>query len=154
MMPIDQSITGSRGNCFSACLASLLEIPDVDTVPLFLTEKTDTRPMQWMDRLDAWLARRGLYALHFDGGTEDALPNVFYILGGMSPRGRPHAVVAHGREIVHDPHPDKSGLLYADSFVLLVPRFDGVGRRSGEERTGYYVPGLFPETREWLKGKA
>jgi hypothetical protein len=127
MIPIDQNITGSRGNCFSACLASLLEIPNVNSVPLFLSEPGDTSHFDWASRLDAWLSQFGLYALHFAtpevpaSSFEGALPGSYYILGGRSPRGRPHAVVAKGHEIVHDPHPDKTNLVTVDGWIILVP---------------------------------
>ena len=118
----------------SACIASLFECP-VEYVPLFLSEPGDTSRFQWAQRLDEWLGQFGLYALHFtcnprllgpfgpieEGGKSRAMPGVYYILGGLSPRGRPHAVIAKGCEIVHDPHPDKTGLVSVDGLVILCP---------------------------------
>ena len=124
MIPIDQSVLGARGNCFSACLASLLEIP-IEDVPFFLSEPGDVSRFQWAERLDAWLEPFGLYALHFfaDPARPGAFPGVLHIMTGMSPRGRPHAVIGKGRFVVHDPHPDKTGLSSLDGFCLLVPRW-------------------------------
>jgi hypothetical protein len=125
MIPIDQTITGPRGNCFSACLASLLEIP-IESVPLFLSEVGDRTRFDWASRLDEWLENFGLYALHFSAipGSPNVMPAVLHIMTGISPRGRPHAVIGKGHQIVHDPHPDRSGLSEVDGYVLLVPRWE------------------------------
>jgi len=127
MIPIDQSITGSRGNCMSACLASLLEIP-LESVPLFLSEDGDQTRFDWSVRLDDFLSQFGLYALHFSSYpvSPAMMPGVLHIMTGISPRGRPHAVIGKGWSIVHDPFPDKSqaGLTVVDGFILLVPRFE------------------------------
>ena len=124
MIPIDQTITGSRGNCFSACLASLLEIP-IESVPLFLSEIGDRTRFDWANRLDQWLANFGLYALHFasTSGAPNVMPASLHIMTGISPRGRPHAVIGKAGRIVHDPHPEKSGLVETDGFIVLVPRW-------------------------------
>ena len=52
-------------------------------------------------------------------------PDAYYLMGGMSLRGKPHCVVCLGGEMVHDPHPDGGGL---------------VGPYAGEENgTPYYL---------------
>jgi hypothetical protein len=125
VIPVDQTITGSKGNCMSACLASLLEIANVDTVPRFIREPGDTHRFQWAERLDEWLSQFGLYALHFAADPERAaFPGCYHIITGISPRGRPHACIGYGPRVVHDPHPSKAGLSSIDGFCLLVPRFE------------------------------
>jgi hypothetical protein len=119
MICVSQSVTGARGNCMSACLASLLEIENVDDVPLFLSEPGDVTRFDWAKRLDAWLAQFGLYALHFYGHANQVRPGVPHIATGISPRGRPHAVIGQGNEILWDPHPSRSGLVFRDGFILL-----------------------------------
>lgn len=124
MIPVDQTITGPKGNCMSACIASLLELP-IERVARFIREPGDTHIFQWAERLDDFLAPFGLYALHFAADPERAaFPGVLHIMTGISPRGRPHAVIGKGRRIVHDPHPDKTGLVSVDGFCLLVPRWE------------------------------
>lgn len=127
MIPVDQTTFGQPGgNCFSACVASLLDLP-ISEVPYFMDE---TSGVKWYAQLDAWLAPRGYYALHFNivdraaYDRENLWPKGYYILGGKSPRGD-HAVVARGAEVVHDPHPSRDGLDPAtvDGFTLLVPTF-------------------------------
>lgn len=124
MKPVDQTTFGHPGgNCFSACVASLLEL-QIGDVPYFMDETKG----KWHDQLDAWLAERRLYALHFridDRSVydkEELWPKGFFILNGRSPRGD-HAVVARGNAMVHDPHPGRDGLDSVDGFVLLVPLF-------------------------------
>jgi len=123
MIPVDQHVTGPRGSCMAACLASLLELP-IQAVPheAFLRQPGDTGRFQWAERLDAWLSQFGLYALHFMADPRSAIfPGCYHIITGISLRGRPHACVGWGPEVVHDPHPDKTGLSEIDGFVLLVP---------------------------------
>lgn len=126
MKPVDQTTFGHPGgNCYSACVASLLELP-IEDVPYFMGEPAN----EWSKRLDEWLAPRGFYALHYEINPENRAyydreklwPKGFYILGGKSPRGD-HAVVARGRDMVHDPHPSRAGLTDTDGFTLLIPLF-------------------------------
>lgn len=133
MIPVQQTVTGPRGNCFSACLASLLEIP-IESVPFFLSEVGDRTRFDWASRLDDWLGNFGLYALHFSTipRSPSVMPAVLHIMTGISPRGRPHAVIGKGHHIVWDPHPDRSGLTEVDGYVLLVPTFE-TGTRVGAE---------------------
>jgi hypothetical protein len=65
MLPVDQTTFGHPGgNCFSACVASLLELP-IEEVPYFMGEPDEPNE-RWAERLDAFLETYGLYALHFD----------------------------------------------------------------------------------------
>lgn len=111
----------------SACLASLLEMP-LEEVPLFLSEPGDGTKFDWSLRLDDFLSPFGLYALHFSSYpvSPGMMPGVLHIMTGISPRGRPHAVIGKGYSIVHDPFPDKNqaGLEVVDGFILLVPRWE------------------------------
>lgn len=113
MIPVDQTTFGvSRGNCFSACVASLLELPIAD-VPFFMGDE------QWWSSFNDWLRPRGFYALCVMLPAE-AHPPGLNILSGKSPRG-PHAVVAHGIDVIHDPHPSRAGLLTREDVIVLVP---------------------------------
>lgn len=118
MKPVDQDRFGvPGGNCFSACVATLLELP-LSEVPYFMDD--------WPRSFDQWLHERGLYAMSFTLPSDPALlPRGGYILGGQSPRGS-HAVVAMGAEIVHDPHPSRAGLDQREDFTLLLPLDPGV----------------------------
>lgn len=118
MKPVDQTTFGPRdGNCFSACIASLLELSIAD-VPWFMGGQDDA----WMERnLLPWLAPRGLYALCFKLGF-DWYPPGYYIVGGESARGGClHSVIAQAGKTVHDPHPSRDGLKAHGDCTILVP---------------------------------
>lgn len=124
MRPVDQTKFGfPGGNCFSACVASILEL-DVEQVPYFMADPVE----EWMRRLEAWLdsIKCGLYPVLVPV-SDEWYPAGYYVLSGQSPRkpedaGALHSVVARGREVVHDPHPSRDGLLTHQDAVLLVPR--------------------------------
>src|SRR5690348_7121769 len=57
MIPVTQTITGEQGNCFTACLASILELP-IRAVPNFA--KLTNSDEEFFAMVDEWLATRGL----------------------------------------------------------------------------------------------
>ena len=110
MRPVDQTGYGvSDGNCLSAALASILEVP-VEAVPRFV--RVD-------GRLLGWLADRALSASVFPAGTP---PAGYSIAVGPSLRfaGLMHACVAYDGAVVHDPHPSREGLpIGAAAYVVV-----------------------------------
>lgn len=117
MKPVDQTTFGhGKGNCFSACVASVLE-RRLEDVPYFMS-----RGDAWFEYLVEWCAEQHI-GVEFS--TEfPAPPDRHVIIGGVSPRsGKGHACVALNGEIVHDPHPDRTGLTGAwwDWILLTVP---------------------------------
>lgn len=123
MKPVDQTIfDGVNGDCMAACVASILEVA-IEDVPNFCAGATD----KWFERLADWLEPNGLYPLCFtlDGEWR---PQGLHVLAGKSPRGDwLHAVVAKGREVVHDPHPSRAGILTQVDVTLFIP-FDPATR--------------------------
>ena len=132
MKPTPQTILASpgvRGDCFRACIASILELP-IEDVPHFVAIEHD-----WWGETQRWLAKRGLFAMwlpirhpdemHFCNPCEDS----YCILAGASPRGNgiKHAVVGKivqgwNFEIAYDPHPSQAGLDGPPtSFMIFVP---------------------------------
>ena len=112
MSPVDQTTYGpTHGNCISACLASILEVP-IETVPSFV----DT---YWWERFVGWLAAQGLAATSVEG----TIPPGYAIAFGPSTRlaDRGHACVALDGVIVHDPHPSREGLPIVFHYVVLHP---------------------------------
>lgn len=116
MKPVDQTTFGMpNGNCLSACIASLLHLR-IDDVPTFC--KHD----DWWERLTAWLKERGYYPM-IVRHTDEWAPDGYHILSGKSPRGDfQHSVVARGTNVVHDPHPSRSGIETRQDIIVLVPR--------------------------------
>jgi len=112
MKPVKQTIFGkSTGNCWAACVASLLEI-DLEEVPNFCAKYDNDR---WFAETRKWLRTRGLEMLMLELSSDvdlaDLFGHIYWIAGGKSPRGRyNHATIYRGAELVHDPHPDDTGL--------------------------------------------
>ncbi len=139
MRPVDQTVfTVPGGNCFSACVASVLEMP-LDAVPYFMGDFKE-EPDAWWGRFTGWLEPLGFWPINFacppDG---DWHPKGFYILSAGSPRGEwDHSVVARGREIVHDPHPSRAGLVRRDKqqATILVPLDPWAATSSNREARG------------------
>lgn len=125
MFPVAQEFlhdpaNGVEGDCYRACLASILELPITD-VPHFAQVSLDTGT-GFTRLIWEWLRTRELNVLTvynppaafpYGVGVFDEL---YYIVSGPSPRnpkGR-HAVVYLDEEMVWDPHPSKSGILTDD----------------------------------------
>ncbi len=123
MTPVNQSMLYApdgihNGNCYAACLASLLDLP-LWMVPPF--EQMFGRGMEWKSRTDEWLRR--LFALTIvrsEGHDYCTLPE-YYIASGPAKRGVYHSVIYRAGELAHDPHPAKSGLLAVDWCWHLEP---------------------------------
>jgi len=106
VIPVYQTLFGEgRGNCGSAVVASILEIP-LREVPL-LHGGDGT----WFQKLWAFL---GKYDLQPEVYARQVLPvDAYAYVSGMGPRGWRHACVWWGGpegKIVHDPHPAGGGL--------------------------------------------
>lgn len=109
-----------EGNCFSACIASILEV-GIDDVPCYHEDKG-----VWYRKYQQWLRS---YKLDFvaisdwQGEGKEVCPNVYSIVGGISPRNLPHSVVYFGLDMVHDPHPEGGGVRDITEWIYLVPMF-------------------------------
>lgn len=132
MKPVAQSILPTedaplKGNCFAACLASLLELP-LGAVP-HVMEHPD-----WRERTNAWLAGMALATVEVCIDTEDAVlfplpPGMLLIVTGRTGRHpeRLHSVIgrtlAGGAtwEYLHDPHPAGTFLTHAVCLMWVVP---------------------------------
>lgn len=128
MIPIKQTILSSvdgniRGNCFRACLASMLEIPNIDDIPAFEQMSNET----WFQVFYKWLVSVG-YQFHGtghpDGKKEFEYEGIdgYYMAVGKSPREyvkAGHGVVYKQGKLVHDPHPNNEGILTFDSFYMI-----------------------------------
>lgn len=121
MTPVPQSRFGAEGDCFDACLATLLDMP-LNRVNYFRGEDT------WYADLQVWLAPMGLAYVEVDCAKSNPLYRfplpVLAIAGGPSSRGYQHAIVVElrgwERKMIHDPHPSGDGLLRLASLGFLV----------------------------------
>lgn len=123
MIPVMQTKFGNNeGNCFTASLASILEVKLEDVPEMsHLTDGT------WFPVCNKFLFERG-YKFH---GTLYNIDEIlayngidgYYIVGGGSPRGCPrgHAVVFYKGKMIHDPHPDGRGITNIDFAYMIEP---------------------------------
>lgn len=118
MKPIMQTKFGAdEGNCFAACVASMLEI-NIDDVPDFYTLAQEKKS-HWSILFEQWLLENyEIYPLFLY--EHHQLP-VFYIAGGDSWRDIPHSVIYKTGEMVHDPHPDGTGIRGVEDVCLFIP---------------------------------
>lgn len=113
---LDQTKFGPKeGDCFAACIASLLGL-DIDEVPDFGQGKKN-----WYRLFEEWLRCRRLAPLTVYGKSAIIPKGVYYLAGGKSSRGIPHSVIYLNGEMVHDPHPDRDGLAEVTDYLFLVP---------------------------------
>ncbi len=138
MRPVDQTKFGyPEGNCLMACVASILEVgldalPDLFEMCCTSQEKDGT--VHWDDG-DWWSMLRGGVAVHgwdavYRGDHPENAPSGYAIAGGpggraLDERGqdRGHCVVYLDGVMVHDPHPDKTGLSGPiEDWILLERR--------------------------------
>ncbi len=123
MTPVKQNVLYAKdgignGNCFAACLASLLDLP-LWMVPPF--EQMFGRGSSYTERVDDWLRRffkMKMVRRHDHDPSE--LP-VLYIANGPSPRGVYHSVIYSNGELVHDPHYSDAGIKSVDWTWHLEP---------------------------------
>lgn len=106
-----------NGNCYAACLASLLDLP-LWMVPPFedMFGRSD-----WHWRAQDWLARMfRLELVRTEGHDPSNLPE-YYVASGLSPRGVRHSVIYRAGELVHDPHPSGAGIAAVEWCWHLAP---------------------------------
>jgi len=121
MIPVMQSVTGTHGDCFSACLASLFELPLSD-VPNFFDLAGDDDAKWWAAVRD-WLRPRGfgVMFLSLSDPAHLALFEGWQIVCGKSARGLDHATIWRDGKMVHDPHPSQCGLIAPDGVDMIYP---------------------------------
>lgn len=102
------------GNCFEACLASVLELSLKD-VPHFTND-------DWFYQYNRWLQWN--FSLQLSIVAPSILltlnPNTYTIANGFNQRKAFHSVVMQGEVLVHDPNPDNGGLTQIESVLMFV----------------------------------
>jgi hypothetical protein len=122
MIPVQQTILYDPanpqrlGNCLQAAVASMLDLP-LDEVPHFAQIDYDTDgDTNWASYLATWLRERGW---RLDAHAPE--PGEVYLGVGPSPRGVHHIAIFRDGELLHDPHPDGTGLLEISTTWALRP---------------------------------
>lgn len=131
-----------RGNCLTAVVASLLDLP-IEDVPNFVQDDVDhgndDPEWHWWTRMHQFVQSRGYAIFCLSAKPEDTTfpapePGEFYAVIGISPRDPNihHIVIYQDGEMVHDPHPDRTGLTRVtdDWHWTLRPMNLGSGERA------------------------
>lgn len=108
--------------CFSACLASLLDI-SIDTIPKFFLDG----PTVWYENFEKWAVANGYSTFAVKKTDACRIANMVGILSGPSHYSEEfeHAVIGEikiGGEysIIHDPSPQKLGLAGEPTWFVFV----------------------------------
>lgn len=137
-----------RGNCLTAVVASLLELP-IEEVPNFVQDhvdhadgEDDAGDWNWWTRLHRFVTEHG-HSLAYLRNVEapnavdpavatfpDPDPGEHYTVSGISPRDPRihHIVIYRDGEMVWDPHPDRTGLIEVDDAYHWTLRPGGGSR--------------------------
>ena len=123
MIPVDQTITDFiTGDCYRACVASIFEIP-IEGIPNFMEDGVE----KFYEYLDAWTLKIGLRAIDITLNDPAVVEDCYVIAAGESPRNKDfkHGVVWLNGKVVHDPHPEKTGIVGEPTsvtvFVIMNP---------------------------------
>jgi len=125
MKPVFQTdFTKISGNCYPACLASILEIP-LKNVPIFHGDN-------WCHNYDDWLrdyskGNLGLSDVSLLSGEVPYIPDGFYAIAAIPSsnfKGILHAVVVQGQRkdnhyllVVHDPNGNNPKMIETPDFI-------------------------------------
>ena len=130
MTPTNQTIVGHQGNCFVACIASILDL-HIDDVPDLNAFESGG---EWVGVLNGWLATMGLVYMECTVPSQDAdeffeNKDFYHVIIGPTSRGGDlfHAVVGRKGKMVFDPHP--GGLYLIDDNYLRIGVFIHSGIR-------------------------
>lgn len=134
---------GTYGDCWRACIATVTGTP-IDEVPHFVGDHYDEdqagalldppAPARWLEATQEWLRERfGCLVLYYDDQRAirpeyRAEPAAFdlVIYSGDSPRGDwKHSIVGdQAGNVVHDPHPDRTGVVGELDGVFVIVRVE------------------------------
>jgi hypothetical protein len=128
-----ESSPEERGNCFAACIASLIGVP-LKKVPNFMAiyqpEKGEADP--WYDNVLEWLGRFGLVLMSYESdpfleaaAASEMHKRTIMVASGPGPRGHRHCVLWRYGKLHHDPHPSDDGLVGPPDLYEVLVVVDG-----------------------------
>lgn len=121
MLELHDPEKGMIGDCWRACIASILDLP-CEEVPHFVREEIEGKG-HWMELTVRWLNGRGFGIVQC---SRDGLPKwisygTLMIACGPGPRHGNHCVIMdQSGSMVHDPHPSREGILRDGDFYMIV----------------------------------
>ena len=132
MKQVEQSVTGApEGDCFAACLASILELPLSEVPNVNIDPRVTKGSKNWMDIINEFLGEYMLWAAMMNVDRQEWVshipPNAYWIAGGygVRPDGTIkdllHAVVYQGPNMVWDPNVEGRGIEKVLDATVLVP---------------------------------
>lgn len=141
MIPVYQTLFGKGGDCFRACVASILEVK-IESLPNFCSWNEET----WFKETAAYLVKKFPHVDDFmrvaisadeslfqtgigNIGIDDLdlnVPDCLVLQDVKTPRGRLHSVVSKysfdgekvNMTLVHDPHPEAGEIWPEHKHVL------------------------------------
>ncbi len=121
MVPAKQTKVGEHGNCYAACIASILELP-IDDIPDVSTLDDGAKQASV---INCWLKDRfglSLLELTLNRETGYQWPDIWYIASGPSPKHKDyrHCMVARAGELVWNPGPEDSRLQKVATVEVFV----------------------------------
>jgi hypothetical protein len=124
---------GILGDCYRTAIACLLDVPP-SAVPHFYGDAQQT-DQEVKGQMQEWLRRTHsltIATVNFNDQLPIAEvvryvgkwnPGLHYLFSGLSPRGTSHVVICRDGEIVHDPHPEATGIVSGYEGGVYVVEF-------------------------------
>ena len=142
MKPVFQTAYGEgKGNCYAACVASVLELP-LEVMPDLITGVKCRRDQDNILRNFLKMLGWGIIALHHDALRDPDLnfrdrvmffkQDGYYIAGGVAENGVGHAVVMKDGQLAHNPHEGWGELTEIKEYVIFYP-LDNILREKPSE---------------------
>jgi len=108
-------LAAPRGNCFSTCLASILEL-DPSGVPNFIGDFPDS----WNLELHDWLQPMNLGFVYLDPLNQDFAPDGYAIASySVENSKEAHCVVCYDGDVLWDPSPSPRSLLKPEAWTII-----------------------------------
>ncbi len=115
MNPVMQTKFGTEGNCLMASFASIAEVP-LESLPDLDTDDDGG----WWQIFQRTAVEHGFVKPKWATKATTGPPSGYSIAVGPAARGYLHCCVALDGEVVHDPHPDNTGLTSIDYWIVLM----------------------------------
>lgn len=130
MIKVHQTVRGARGNCFAACVASILET-DIEEMPEYLGADGTPLTQNWLSIWNEFLGPLGLglVLVRHCGCGACSPPPGFSIMAAKAPTDEEpdntHAIVCLDGAVVHDPLDNvraHEGTYEPDHWYVFTPR--------------------------------
>lgn len=118
MIPVFQTKFGHQGSCFTACIASILEI-SLNDLPNFVEYNE-----KWILKLWDFLEPKGLTYTSVNwkaNSPPERIPAGYHLINGYAPRGFRHSVIGFRGVMIHDPFPRGNGLITVEDWGVIHP---------------------------------